>query len=583
MGVLACGSGRKLKSAVHRALTYPQGPAVPSAPFAQQWKIRSGVQTAGSTWQPLGLQQRRSFSDSRHIHTSLVRGPGLARPSYDGWSVVPNPRSPAACAAGEASWISDPANLLPSQEKERLQRMLHEIYMNTGSQCALVALEGLCGWDGDLSRFRHFATNLFNHWGVGSALHNNGVLIVLFRENRRLEIVTGTGMASALPDSWLLAMQHRCMVPHFRAGDHAAGLIAGAREIQSQLSLSAPDHWRSSPTPALEGPMADPSLLPASDFSGGKALVSPMSQAHSGSYQPFSQIDKAAMWQAAISLLCMLLWDDDERRLQKRLDGLLAEPVFNDAVGAELPWPYAVAPANMPGLRDVCDPDQDSQEGEHAFLLTANSALELQCRAAGFGKRGLELSLFNPGSSSLTVELPAGSLFVAHGARSRTQPLITQEALTVQLAPGEQRILAIDVYCGDSHGSVPRCDMTLSQYVLEREHLGSQHSVWRWSAGFQPTSGGAALPAGEDFQTLEESFGMSRAEARSLLDELDAVARRSDAARQQEVLDVRSQLSAARRRKEAARSRGSSGGSSSGGGGGFGGGRSSGGGAGVSW
>lgn len=578
MGVLACGSGRKLKSAVQRTLISPQAPAIPSASFAQQWKVRNGVQLTGSTWQSLGLQQRGRFSNRRHIHT-LMRAKDSARPSPGGWSDVPNPRSPAACAAGEASWISDPASLLPSQEKERLEQVLDQIYIITGSQCALVALAGLHGHDSDSSRFRQFAVHLFNHWRVGSALHNNGVLIVLFQEDRRLEIVTGIGMSAALPDRWLLAMQQQFMVPHFRAGDHSAGLIAGVVKIRSQLVQRAPRDWRSVHSPVLEGQRGDFPLLPTSDFSGGKALVSPRASS-SGSSQPKHGDEICRLLGGGFLLACALLGDDDERRLQKQLDGLRAKPVFKDSAGVELPWPYAVAPARMTGLVDACSPGRGLHEEEHAFLLAADGSLELQCRAAGFGAHGLELSLFNLGSKSLTVELPAGSLFVARGAPFRTQPLITQETLTVQLAPGEQRTLPVDVYCGDSHGSVPRCHMTLSQYVLEKEHLGSQRSVWQWSAGFQPMSGGAALPASEDFQTLEESFGMSQAEVRSMLDELDAIARRSDAARQQEVVDVRNQISAARQLREA---RSSSSGSRSSGGGSFGGGRSSGGGAGCSW
>jgi hypothetical protein len=272
-----------------------------------------------------------------------------------------------------------------------------------------------------------------------------------------------------------------------------------------------------------------------------------------------------------------LIGDNEERCLQEKLDGLIKKPAFNDANGVELVWPYAVTPVNMTGLRDVCPPPRGLHDEAHAFVLAENGSVDVQCRARGFGKRGLELTLANLGGESLDVDLPAGSVFVARNCGGRTQPLITQEDLRVALSPGEKRTLPLDVYCGDSGGSVPRCCMALSQYVVEREHLGSQRTVWQWSARFQPVSGSAASPAREDFETLQESFGMSRREVQSMLHEFDAIAKRSATAREQEVVNVRHQITEARRRRSSHSSSSASGGS------GFGGGRSSGGGAGCSW
>ena len=60
-----------------------------------------------------------------------------------------------------------------------------------GVQCAVVLLEDVSPSDGGLQRFRQFGTRLFNHWGVGSNQSNDGLLILFFREARRLEMITG--------------------------------------------------------------------------------------------------------------------------------------------------------------------------------------------------------------------------------------------------------------------------------------------------------------------------------------------------------------------------------------------------------
>jgi len=464
-----------------------------------------------------------------------------------------------------------------------LQQLLDLIHLETGSQCALVALVGLQGQGNEVLRFRRFATNLFNHWGVGSAQHNNGLLLMLFKEDRRLEIVTGTGMSTVLPDKWLSDMQHRCMVPHFRGGDHAAGLIAGVTEIKSRLATRAPQEWRSPPNRALED-SSGVALLPASHFNGGRTSDNscfselPIQRARNVGSGDTSW----AMGLGALALLCTLIDGDKEQHLQQKLYCLLQKPVFKNADGIELAWPYAVAPGNIAGLRDICSQQDGLRHEAHAFVIAKKGLLKVQCRALGFGKRGLEVSLANPCSHSLTVELPAGSLFVADDTCRRVQPLITQELLKVELAPGEQRILLFDVFCGDSQGSVPRSSMTLTQYVVGKENLRSQRAVWHWSAPLQSSSGGASSPASEDFRTLEESFGISQQEASSMLEEFRAIATRSNTAREQEVSSLRQQIAEAR---EVRSTRGSlySSGSRSSGGSSFGGGRSSGGGAGCSW
>ena len=46
---------------------------------------------------------------------------------------------------------------------------------------------------------------------------------------------TGAGIMASLPDSWLLALQQREMIPHFRFGDHEAGIERGAHLILDRL------------------------------------------------------------------------------------------------------------------------------------------------------------------------------------------------------------------------------------------------------------------------------------------------------------------------------------------------------------
>jgi uncharacterized protein len=108
---------------------------------------------------------------------------------------------------------------------------------------------------------KDFANRLFAHWGIGKARADNGLLVLLVVDQRRLEMETGYGLEPILPDGWLGNMQAEVMVPAFRSGDFPAGLEAGLVRIDQRL--------RQRPEEAREGTHRDPADLPA----GAQGLV----------------------------------------------------------------------------------------------------------------------------------------------------------------------------------------------------------------------------------------------------------------------------------------------------------------------
>ena len=60
-----------------------------------------------------------------------------------------------------------------------------------GVEMTVVTLEDVIGPQGEDSRIHQFATDLFNHWGLGDPEVGNGLLVMLVRNKRALEVVTG--------------------------------------------------------------------------------------------------------------------------------------------------------------------------------------------------------------------------------------------------------------------------------------------------------------------------------------------------------------------------------------------------------
>jgi uncharacterized protein len=143
------------------------------------------------------------------------------------WAVAPgdvkNPRP-----AGH--WVSDGATLLSSGEEAALNSRLDALQRDTGAEVAVVTLPSCTP-----AAPKDFAVDLFARWGIGDRQANNGVLVLLCLQERRVEMETGYGVEGLLPDGWLGSMQQREMVPRFKAGQYGAGLVNGVAAVDERL------------------------------------------------------------------------------------------------------------------------------------------------------------------------------------------------------------------------------------------------------------------------------------------------------------------------------------------------------------
>jgi uncharacterized protein len=142
-------------------------------------------------------------------------------------SEVPNPRH-------NNEWVSDPVNMIPAETEARMNATISRLNRELGVEIAVVTVD-------DVSTPKEFATSLFNHWGIGNASTDNGLLILMVRDKRHLTIETGYGLEAILPDSWLGTMQLTDMVPSFKRGDFGDGLEIGLTAIDERLRRNASD------------------------------------------------------------------------------------------------------------------------------------------------------------------------------------------------------------------------------------------------------------------------------------------------------------------------------------------------------
>lgn len=83
-----------------------------------------------------------------------------------------------------------------------------------------------------------YSACLGRHWGVGRAKIDDGVLIVVARDDRKARIAVGYGLEKALSDPEAQTIMDRDIIPAFRAGHFGAGLMRGITSIETEIGTA---------------------------------------------------------------------------------------------------------------------------------------------------------------------------------------------------------------------------------------------------------------------------------------------------------------------------------------------------------
>ncbi|MFV0493165.1 MAG: TPM domain-containing protein [Pseudorhodobacter sp.] len=122
--------------------------------------------------------------------------------------------------------VNDYADLIPPEAEARIETMLQQARDETGVHIVMVTIERQRDYGGT-GRFADFATGWFNAWGIGDATRNDGVLILVARNDHEARIILGEGF-DVIWDNRAQRVIDRTMLPAFRADDYARGLEEGA-------------------------------------------------------------------------------------------------------------------------------------------------------------------------------------------------------------------------------------------------------------------------------------------------------------------------------------------------------------------
>ncbi len=141
---------------------------------------------------------------------------------------VPNPRT-------NGSWVTDLAGVLSASDVTLIDGTISALEQRNGAEIAVVTVRTTSG-----KSAKQFAHELFNRWGVGKKDADNGVLVLLAKDDRRIEIETGYGAEGVLPDGKVGDILDDNAVPAFRVGEFGTGLVHTVRALSLQLAKEEP-------------------------------------------------------------------------------------------------------------------------------------------------------------------------------------------------------------------------------------------------------------------------------------------------------------------------------------------------------
>lgn len=127
--------------------------------------------------------------------------------------------------------VVDEAHLLSASQHQQLDVQLAALEQGSSIQLVVVTLASLQGYS-----IEEFGYQLGRHWGIGQQAKNNGVLLLVAPNERKVRIEVGYGLEGQLTDAIASNIIRGRILPRFKQGDMPAGIAAGVTAISQVVA-----------------------------------------------------------------------------------------------------------------------------------------------------------------------------------------------------------------------------------------------------------------------------------------------------------------------------------------------------------
>ena len=129
--------------------------------------------------------------------------------------------------------LYDYADILSASEESALERKLIQYADSTSTQIVVINISSTNG-----EEINFLGANWLSAWGIGQKGVDNGILILVADQDRKVGINTGYGVESMLTDALSKRIIEQRIIPEFKNGDYYGGLDSGVEAIFEVLSGS---------------------------------------------------------------------------------------------------------------------------------------------------------------------------------------------------------------------------------------------------------------------------------------------------------------------------------------------------------
>jgi uncharacterized protein len=121
------------------------------------------------------------------------------------------------------AYFNDYAGVVSKEKALALNEKLAQFERDTSDQVVVAVFRKM---ESD-SSIDDYAQRIAQSWAVGQKDQRNGVVLLVFVEDRKISIQVGYGLEGALPDVTAFDIRTRHITPRFRTGDYTGGLDEG--------------------------------------------------------------------------------------------------------------------------------------------------------------------------------------------------------------------------------------------------------------------------------------------------------------------------------------------------------------------
>ncbi|HET7875066.1 MAG TPA: TPM domain-containing protein [Methylomirabilota bacterium] len=130
--------------------------------------------------------------------------------------------------------VNDYAGLLDTAQRTSLESLLAERERATGAQMVVAIFRSLEG-----ESLEDYSVRLAERWRIGQKGLDNGVILLVFVQDRQIRLEVGYGLESVITDAVASRIIREVIAPQFRNGRHAAGLEDAVREVYARIGPGA--------------------------------------------------------------------------------------------------------------------------------------------------------------------------------------------------------------------------------------------------------------------------------------------------------------------------------------------------------